>query len=427
MESRMNKFQIRSLNFNVKIAFKDILLFQVWFMILIPFAISELGVMRNILYLADAMNIFLLLATLRKGVQKYYKQVVILAISIILIGFSGYCLYGESFLAFMWGLRNTLRYLAFMINCISFFDKNDVINFLAKMEILLPFNFLLGAFQFFVQGKSGDFLGAMFGTLVGANGYLIAYLCMILTYVFSKYIFSRVGLLRVLIDIFMVLMLSIFAELKIMFILIAVICIVAILLSKYRLRTGGIIILSVVLLFFGMKLLAIYNPVSLSYMNSLEQLQWYFTNSYSSQGGIGRSNGFDVINQQFFNGNYLKQVIGLGLGQCDYSVIRLFSSKFYDQYGWLNYRLFFYAMTYLEMGVLGLCAYAMFVGRVFIEACKIKDYLFPWISYMCRFNAVIVVIMAIYNFTLRSEPGYIWAFLLAIPLIWKKQMALNED
>ena len=123
----------------------------------------------------------------------------------------------------------------------------------------------------------------------------------------------------------------------------------------------------------------------------------------------------------------MKQAIGLGLGQCDYSAISLFSSRFYDQYGTLNYRLFFYAMTYLEMGILGLCAYIVFVGQIFWEACKIKDNMSPWVTYMCRFNTVIVVIMAIYNFTLRSEPGYIWAFLLAIPLVWKKQRTLNEN
>ena len=400
-----------------RLTYRNLIFFEIWFNIFAPFLISEVGMPRNILYIADLFNVCIFTYSIATNRKKKIKNVNGLIISICVIGFLGYIFQGGNLLLYIWGLRNVLRYFIFILNCVSFLYFEDIEKILDVFQKLIFINVFIGLFQYFILKKQGDFLGAMFGTARGANGYLIAYLCVVLVYCLAKFVYKKMSITRLCLSIISILLLSVLAELKIMFFLILFCVAITAVITKPTIKTIGIVIMSTGILLIGLWMLETFNPVSFSYISNREAIQWYIENGYTGSGGFSRTNGIAGINRLFFRGDLLKILFGMGLGQCDYSNVSVLSSRFYEIYGYLNYRLFFCTMTYLEMGICGLLAYIIFLIRVLVNICKDKVLSHGWIKLMSILSCIIIAFIGIYNYTLRSEPGYIWALIIAAAVI----------
>lgn len=406
----------------MRISVKKILYFELICVFAIPFCTSVLGLPRNLLYIMDLINVFLFIFGISRN--KLYQQsnnyITITMLSLALCGLIGYMFFGTSFIQYLWGLRNILRFFVFLLNCYYCFDISDIKIIWNCLYKLFFFNIIFGTVQYFVMGISGDLLGGTFGTLMGASGYLVALLALIITYTTSLYVCNKISLVKLLLTYAGILYLSILAELKVMYLILVLVMFFTIMVTRPNIKTIMIVMCAFFALVFGLRLLSVLNPTSFSYVSSLDNLMYYLTNSYTAEGGFSRTDSIPKINELFFKDSILKRIFGYGLGQCDYSNIPILNSLFYQKYGSYNYRYFFYAMTYLEMGATGLVIYAYFYVKTLICTVKYRLDNYREFKIMTVMNIVIIIIMAIYNYTLRSDPGYIWMLACSVPLILKK-------
>lgn len=406
----------------MKISGKQILYFELICIFTVPFCTSVFGLPRALLYIIDFINIFLLMLCLGYfGLRRQSViQISMTIVMITVVGLAGYMSWGTSFVQYIWGLRTTLRFFIFLINCYYIFDMEDICRIWNILYKLLFVNVIFATYQYFGRGISGDMLGGTFGTLMGASGYLVALLSLVLTYVISLYVYKKIKVWKVLLTYAGVLYISILAELKIIYLLLVLIIAVSAIISKPDPRTILIVAAAVILLIVALRVLAVLNPVSFGYMSSWEDLMFYLNNSYTSEGGFSRTDSIPRINELFFKGSLSKELFGYGLGQCDNSNIEVLNSIFYERYGHYNYRLFFYAMTYLEMGIAGLFIYLMFYIGTLINTVRCSFAEYKEYKLMSILNILIIIIMFVYNYTLRSDPGYIWMLACAVPLICSK-------
>lgn len=411
---------------NKLFTFKKILYFELILWIFLPILISNFNFPRTSLYVIDAVNIIIFLHTLPKFLSSskrmFFVSIMFTILAIALVGLVGLPEHGERFILYIWGLRNVLRYFIFLINCITEFNSKDISRIMNRLEGAMYLSVPISLYQFFIKHLSGDFLGGIFGTGTGVNGYLVVLLTVVQTNVISKFLTGSVSINRFIASSGSILLIAVLAELKIMFILYAIEIIIGVSISKPSKRISITIGIATLIAILSIRLLSVLNPNSYSYFSSWENFTFYLNNSYSLNGGFSRTNAIERITNLFFHNRILNILFGYGLGQCDYAGIESLNSSFYQVNGWLNYRLFFHAMTYVEMGVVGLVTYALFYLNILISTIKYRHRLNPD---KFIFNVLIIImifIVSTYNYTLRSDPGYLWMFAIAASMVYAGEM-----
>ena len=319
---------------------------------------------------------------------------------------------------FLWAFRNTMRYYPFFFSLVALWDEK-MMDFVVKILLRLQYiNFLIVLFQFFVLGYEQDYVGGIFGHTTGCNGALNIYLCIITALCIEKYIHKELGLFSTLSTVVIFLVSIVIAELKIGFIELPIILALAILLNKPSFKT---VVATLVVLFMI--------PIGIQGMITLYPRWAYSFVDVGSFLGVGtevgggynisRLGAFSDINGIFFHDDLIRNLFGFGFGNCEYSSIDIFTSSFNKRYGWLHYRWFAHQMWFLECCYLGIFFYALFFVSLFV-----------WLAHQKRqfgdqggfgsFGQIMIVICAlsfIYNFTLRTEDGYMLYLALAIPCL----------
>lgn len=386
----------------------------------------------SITYSIDIMNvlIFLYFLTSMHGkniiascrYNKIYGWTILLIVTCLFTALINYV----NPLLVIWGARNLLRYFPFFMLLIIYWDSKDAdkfTNFLLRFQI--P-NFIIVLYQFYVLGYSQDYLGGIFGYTAGCNKYVNIYMCIVVTMIVAKYIKKKISLLLLVYTIISWMYIAALAELKIAFIEIPVIVILAIVINKPSLRTmfiTGILCLGI---YIGVYFIIRYFPqweLVFQSMDSLIGIGGETGGGYN----ISRFSAFKEINSIFFDNSIFYNLFGYGLGNCEYSSFSFLVSDFYKKYGHYNYRWFSHQMWFLQCGYLGIICLVIYAFN-----------LFSWIiSNRRRFNdnsehltygIIILVLMAInfiYNATLTSEVGYLLFGMLAVPFIYYKNKILG--
>ena len=88
---------------------------------------------------------------------------------------------------YIWGFRNTFRYYAYFISCITLLDVSDVLEVIPKLKKIYIVNFFLCILELGL-GYSGDNIGGIFGTQSGCNGYLNLFMIIVSAIYVTEYL-----------------------------------------------------------------------------------------------------------------------------------------------------------------------------------------------------------------------------------------------
>ena len=404
-----------------KKSISKILRFQVFYIFFLRFFVDILHFPSIISYGLDLLNLLITAFLLYSKVSKRKiskAELTGVAVSVVLlivfVIFDGIVNLVKPQLM-LWAFRNTMRYYPFFFSIIVFWNEkmlDSMLHFLLKLQY--P-NFLIILFQFFVLKYHQDNIGGIFGCATGCNGALNVYLCIVTALSVERFIHKKINLMSILCSMVFFLVAAVLAELKVVFFELPLIIILAVLLNRPSFRTIVTLIAVVLMIPIGISMIVVVFP---QWGASFANINTFLEMGAGTGGGynISRLGAFSDINRLLFQNDILKKILGLGFGNCEYSSIALFSSSFYDRYGWLHYRWFSHQMWFLECGYLGILLYALFFVQLFIWITGQKKK-YGDSDGLGSFGQIMIILSAvnfIYNFTLRSEEGYMLYFALAL-------------
>ena len=396
-----------------------------WLIIVFPFffgtANGLLGLPWGIRYLIDGAWFLLLLTMIayRRSLPRSHAGSLIAWVLLFLLYTAlAWLPRYQSGLYYLWGVRNNFRfYGAFFAFCI-FLSGSDAEDYFRLFDRLFWVNFLVSMVQFAFFGKKGDNLGGLFGTETGGNGYTNIFFCIILTRAVILYLEKRTSFSTCAGKFAAAMVVAALAEMKFFFAEAVLIIALAVLLTDFSWRKVWILAGGLAGIFAGAALLVEIFPDFAGFFTG----RWLWQNAvsdagYTSSGDMNRLNAMAVSNELFLKNGWLR-LFGLGLGNCETSSFAFLNTPFFESFGDLHYTWMSYAMLYLECGWVGLVFYYGFFLLVYFRAGKIArrggerqraDCLIACIM------AVLCMVIAIYNSSLRTEGGYMAYFVLAVP------------
>lgn len=393
------------------------------------------GVPSAVRYINDVIILLLLLScikAIRPTLQQTGTMNVVIAIvlySLMLI--PGLVINGGSLLLVLWAVRNSYRFFAFYIVCICTLDREDITGILEMLCWFQHLNLVCCLFEYFVLGKTRDYLGGIFGTSKGCNAYLNVYLCIVLSYVIFKYLREKVSTWYMLYILLSTMLIAGLAELKIVFIEIVVIMAVAMLMNRKEKRIWTMLVFGFAASIVGLLALLVVAPQHFRVLMNLKNVIGY---AGSEEGGyyLSRLHAFSNINQLFFHEDWVLNLFGMGFGNCEYSSFSFLQSSFYRAYGQYNYRWFMHQMLFLESGYMGLLSYIGIIATVFFNAWKRcrKEQDENIMHGMTIIMCIIATISVWYNSSMRIECAYmIWPVLAGSAIVNKKSgcFGLNRE
>lgn len=380
--------------------------------------IDFFGAPSAIRYLNDGIILLLLLCCL-KAIRKTIQQTGIMNVIIAVFIYSlalvpGIVINGSSPLLLLWAVRNTYRFFSFYIICICILNKEDIIHIFELFCKLQYLNLIVCLVQYFILGKTRDYLGGIFGAAKGCNAYLNIYLCIVLSYVIFKYLREKVSTVYMLYILFSTMLIAGLAELKIVFIEIIIIIAAAMVLDRNAKRMWMILAFGLAAIVIGLAALMVVAPEHFRILTNLNRLIAY-ANSETGGYHLSRFHAFSNINRIFFNGDWVLNLFGFGFGNCEYSSFSFLQSPFYREYGYYNYRWFSHQMIFLETGYFGFLTYVcIFVAAFFNMWRSRKKYVQDRIIYETAIIMCLITMMNIwYDASLKSECGYMIWFVMA--------------
>lgn len=407
----------------------------VWLLIGFPFLLGTLnGLLKlpwAIRYLMDAAWLALLFFMQRRNQSKGKKKIKILTAWIVLFllytGFV-YVVQFQSPLYYLWGARNNFRFYVAFFACCAFLDWQDINDFFRITDRLFWLNAAVSLYQFLVMKVSGDYLGGIFGTEVGGNGYTNLFFVITVTKDVLFYLDKKESAGKCFSKCIAALLIAAIAEIKFFFVEFILIIVLAVMFSRFTWRKLWILLGGIAAALGGAVLLAEIFPEFAGFM-SFEYL-WEAATSdkgYTSSGDLNRLNAIPQINDLWLN-NWGERLFGLGLGNCDTSGFDFLNTPFYKAYSYMHYTWRSYAMMYLECGWVGLMFYFGFFVLVYFQIRKIEKRSCGEAVTYCRLGrimALMCMLVAVYNGSLRTEAGYMAYFVLAVPFIYQKAQNHN--
>lgn len=405
---------------------KNILCFIVYYMIVMRFLIDELCFPSFIKYIPDVclavISVFHFIGRRRKKTPPKMIKINYSVIVFFLYSCLTSLLSGTGILFFAWALRCTFRFYLFFYYCIYYLDMYDIETVFNGLTKLFWVNLAVVLYQFFVQGFMWDYLGGLFGTTQGCNGYMNIFLIVILAYSINSYFKNKKSIIATGGYFVSSLIIAALSEIKFFFFEAVAIVLLALVINKPSVKTVKMAIVSVFSFCLGLLVLKIVFPDSYTLLWHKEQISGYLE---TSGGIIKRSTAIPYINEHFFDNKLIKQLFGLGFGNCEYS--SFFKTPFAMKYDYTEYRYYSYGMQYLETGLVGLVLYAAFFLEIFISEIKLK-FKYKFDSWTVCYLATTIPLFMMniwYNDSCKSEPAYLIYLSLAIVGIQYKSLKIN--
>lgn len=390
-----------------------------FFMLVCQFLITDLGLPSIIMIWLDIVVLLGVLLYIRKLGKYVDSTATILCLIVcffwVISSFIGLVWNGSSPVLYLHALRLSGKYfLLFFISAFSL-KKNDILSYFRLLQKFLWLNAIMCTFQYFVGGYRGDHCGGFFGT-GNTNGWMNIYLCIITAYMICSYVYGKCKIKPLLTNCILCAYIAALAEIKFYFFELAIIFILAIVLSKPSTRKIIAGVAGVVLLLMLSQLVDVLWSSSSSDAFTLEGIRYYFSDKaygYASVGDLGRIGGISRSNDIFFEGN--NSLVGMGLGMCGYG------TSFFSRYGHLHYIWFSYLHVYLEQGWMGIILYVLFFAVIFYSSRKIKKYtedssgLTECLTLFAQCIAVVGLILMWYNTTVTNYQAYFLFVAMAFP------------
>lgn len=408
-----------------------------WLLILLPFLFGTLNGLLHlpwaIRYLLDVAWLILLFFYFWASPPRRAKG--IQGLELWIAAFLGYTLLVylvqfQSPFYYLWGIRNNFRFYAAFFVFAAFLRPRDVDDYLALFDKLFWANVVVSLFQYFVLGLEQDYLGGLFGTEKGGNGYTNIFFVIAVSKSLLFYLEKRESTKSCVAKCVAALLVAALAELKFFFVEFVLIIAFAVLFTNFTWRKFWVIVGGLTAVLVGAALLAVVFPSYAGWF-SVDWLLEAATadKGYTSSGDLNRLNAIGQINELWLT-SWGERLFGLGLGNCDTSSFALVNTPFYEAYGDWHYTWLSHAFMYLENGYFGLIFYFGFFTLVYCATCRIQKHCTGVARTYCLFGRIVAIfcmIISIYNSSFRTEAAYMAHFVLAIPFAYAKDRSKIPD
>lgn len=326
----------------------------------------------------------------------------------------------QSGLYYLWGFRNNFRFYIAFFAFTACLTEEDGEGYFRKLDKLFWFNAVVSLAQYFLLGKSGDYLGGLFGCEQGCNAYTNLFFVLVVTRSLVLFLDNREGWGSCIAKCGTALLVAALAELKFFFIEFGLIALLAVCLSGFTWRKVWVILGAVVGMVAGAVLLAALFPEFASWFS----VEWLLDaagsdRGYTSSGDLNRLNCITMINQWFFHSPGLR-LFGLGMGNCDTSAYDFLNTPFFQLFSSIHYTWMSTSFWYLEGGYVGLIFFFGFFVSVYLAAGRLERRREGLGKVHCRVARILAVVccaIAVYNASLRTEAAYMAYFVLALPFM----------
>lgn len=419
---------------------KYALLFQVLFMLFALFLTTVCGMPDSVIHVLDIVTIVLFLLSIPEMIHIKEKNTRIIVLFILI--FLGYTVVdffmnGQSIFFYAWGLRNTFRFFAYFVICILEMRLLNISLIMKAFELFVYLNVFVCSWQFWIQHQPFDNICGLFGVGTKGSGYMNVLLVIVTAFIAVQFLQKRIPIWHFILALGSGVYISIISELKVYYFELAVIIIIALFLNiKSKIKLNKNIIIAIVTCVIGMVLIAtITVALNPEYWKGFflpkgawEQLTR--KSGYSASGDLNRLTAIPDIFTNIFNRG-AKSITGFGLGNCDYSNIKIFKTPFYNTYQGLNYVWIHIAFLFLELGFVGILFYIGFLSLVGktalnnqVKGFKIKeDELLNQVAFIV---SICSVLFLFYNVCLRIEAAYMIFFVLALPYYYSNGKVEKE-
>ena len=397
-----------------------------WLIICLPFCLGLLNVLHlpwAIRYVLDIAWLLLLVFMLRfkRAINfRNIKELIIWVFLFFVCTLVTYIVQYQSALYYLWGVRNIFRFYISFFAVACFFTEADAEQYLELLDKLFWLNAVISLFQFFVMDLKGDYLGGIFGSEVGVNGYTNLFLSIVLTRSILRYLTKKESTWPCVAKYLTAFLVAVLAELKFFFIEALLIIAFAVLITNFTWRKLWIVLGGVTAIVLGAMAIAVLFPQFENWF-SLKSILFYSTSDqgYTASGDLNRLNAIIRINEIWLK-NLPSQLFGLGLGNCETASFSFLNTPFFRQYGHMHYSWIYYAQTYLETGWIGLVFMFGFFVRLYLMLKKYRQNCHGLKYEYCSLAMIVIVvcmIVSIYNNSLRMEAGYMAYIVLALPFV----------
>lgn len=397
----------------------------VWILVFFPFSIGTLfdflPLPSVIKYAADVVWLMLVVLVILNSSRKNLvmnaqtKIIVAWITAFLAFTFVAYIFKYQSAMYYLMGVRNNFRFYFAFIAFAIFLTEEDIKSYLKIFDVLFWINAVVMLVQYFVLDYKQDFLGGIFGTQSGCNGFVNIFFIIICAKSIIDYLAKKEKIIMMLSKCATALLLATFAEIKFFYVEFVAIIIVAVLISGNSWRKILVIIGGVIGVVVCINLMLILFPY-FAELTTLENMLVHQSEGYTGADTIGRLSAIEQVSDLFLN-TTAEKLTGLGLGNCETSTVSFLNTPFYQAYGYIRYFWFSTAHVTLETGYIGFGFFAGFFLVVFV-LCMIMIFRNDYAKEYARLAAVVsacCVLIILYNSSLRTEAAYIIYFVLSLP------------
>lgn len=399
----------------------------IWLIIMMPFMFGTLldlfALPSALKYLLDVswtlLTLFLVIRVRNRIIYDKRSSLFFLVGTFFVYVSVVYILNYQSVFYFLWGIRNNFRYYVFFFACTEFLRKEDIDDYFHVFDILFWINICASLVQHFMFGYRADWLGGIFGTQTGVNAYTNLFFVIMSAKTVVRYLNKAEKMGSCIAKCGAMVIVAALAEIKFFYLEFILIVAMAILLADFSWRKLAATLGCICVILGGYYLLIVLFPGSRGFL-SIESILKIAASDrgYTSSGDMNRLTALMIISNRFLT-TPIKQLFGMGLGNCDSAGYAFLTTPFYNRYSNLRYHWFSHAVMYLETGLIGLSLYGAFFVLIIRESTKKINKTKKQISYnqIVAITAVCCLLTAVYNSSLRTEAGYMVYFVMAIPFI----------
>jgi len=323
---------------------------------------------------------------------------------------------------FIWGLRVNVRFYVFFLACTIFLTSKDLDKLMKYLFIMLPVNTLVVMIQFHIMGLRFDWVGGLYGIHLGCNDELILLLIIVCTITVVYYVVGKINFLTFIIYIGMICLVAAYAELKIVYLIVAFEVFMIFVLSFPNARAIKAAFFSASFMIFSFLLLLLLYPEWRELLGSMDKaIAAVAVDDYGHAGALSRFRAGPFILKNILIEPFQK-LLGIGFGNADEFLI--FTSSFYDRYQMTNYKIFRYATILVELGIIGIISYYLFFISIIQENIRVKrklknDYVHYY--YISLIISLLTIPLTVYNPSMYIDGAFVVFFFLTFPFILEKE------
>ena len=402
---------------------KKLLYGLIAYSMVVKFLVGDLGLPSVANYVCDGLLLLTMLFALRRPREGYVPSRGLRPVAMALLFFwviatVSALLNAVSPVLYVWACRNTFRLFGILFCCVRLLDRDDVFGLVKFFIVFFWINLVVCAYQYFVLGTGQDNTNGLFGTGSGGNAMMVILMFAVSALCLFGYSSRRKSMAELIATLAACCFLAAIAELKVYYVLLALLIGLSVILNKPSFRNVAIVAFSLVALFAGVQLLETYNPDFVGFFSFDSIIESTSEGGYSSEGTLNRLSAVETLDVMFMNGA-AERAFGLGFGAGQFT--QFFESPLYTIWGEvLHWTWFTDAAVFLETGYVGLAVYVAIFAIVAVQAVRMRRRTGSdcWLVSACASIAVLCLVLIVYNCSLTVDPScYFIGVVLAFPYI----------